>query len=123
MNHGLGRVYHCRSLTSICMEAHPTPSVVQKSTFCWFHVESYKKGSKIAIFLSSAALLSFSFMLADVADLIINPAKIRANECSIGLLFPGLNLFSESTCDDVEILALFRLLKGGKTKLLVGDWS
>jgi hypothetical protein len=62
-------------------------------------------------------------MLADVADLIINPAKIRANECSIGLLFPGLNLFSESTCDDVEILALFRLLKGGKTKVLVGDWS
>jgi hypothetical protein len=74
----------------------------------------------MAIFLSSIVFLSLSFA---VSDLIIAPAKIRANAYSIAFLLAALVIFSDSSVDESELLALVRLLKDGKTDVLLGDWS
>ncbi len=75
----------------------------------------------MAIFFSSIVLLSFSFVFAGVAALIITSEKIRANACSMAFLLAAVAMFSESPVDDAEVLALFRLLKDEKTDVILGD--
>ena len=75
----------------------------------------------MAIFLSSIALLSFSFMFAGIAALIITPEKIRTNTYSMAFLLAAVTALSESPIDDAEVLALFRLLKDEKTDVTVDD--
>ena len=73
----------------------------------------------MAFFLSSVALLSFSFAFAGIGALIITPEKIRTNACSIAFLLAVVAAFSESPIDDAEVLALFRLLKDEKTDVIL----
>src|ERR1700733_5953049 len=77
----------------------------------------------MAIFLSSIALLSFSFAFAGIVVLIITPEKIRTNACSMAFLLAAVTAFSESPMDDAEVLALFRLLKDEKTDVTLDDCS